>query len=222
LNQGILPPHSGSWHNPYSDWIGAQMRGMICGLLSPALPFEAARLAHIDGVVSHSANGLYGEMYAAALTALAFMYDDPCKIVIKGLDYLPQNSEYITLQKKVVSILENNKNAEKAWTTIKPIYEHYNWIHAYPNAAADVFALWYGGSDFSETMSLLAYAGNDVDCNAGLVGTILGVISPVPQKWAAPIGDLLETYIKGKEKLSIQKLAKETARLAKEKRKSQK
>jgi len=216
LNQGILPPHSGSWHNPFSDWIGAQMRGMICGLLSPALPFEAARLAHIDGVVSHSANGVYGEMYAAAMTALAFIHNDPCKIVIKGLDYLPQDSEYVTLQKKVVSILENNKNAEKAWATIEPIYNRYNWIHAYPNAAADIFALWYGGLDFSETMALLAHAGNDVDCNAGLVGTILGVISPVPQKWVAPIGDLLETYIKGKEKLSIRELAKETAQLAKE------
>jgi hypothetical protein len=64
-------------------------------------------------------------------------------------------------------------------------------------------------------MALLAQAGNDVDCNAGLVGTVLGVIAPVPEAWAAPIGDLLETYIKGKERLSIRELAEKTARLAK-------
>ena len=75
--------------------------------------------------------------------------------------------------------------------------------------------MWYGGGDFTETMALLAKAGYDVDCNGGLVGNVLGVIRPVPQAWAAPIGDLLETYIKGKERLSIQALAEKTARLAK-------
>jgi len=65
------------------------------------------------------------------------------------------------------------------------------------------------------TMSLLAKAGNDVDCNAGLVGNVLGVMQAVPKAWAEPIGDLLETYIRGKERLSIRELAQKTARLAK-------
>jgi hypothetical protein len=33
----------------------------------------------------------------------------------------------------------------------------------------------------------------------------------VPEGWAAPIGDLLETYLKGKEKMSIRELSKKTA-----------
>jgi hypothetical protein len=66
----------------------------------------------------------------------------------------------------------------------------------------------------TETFSLLAKAGLDVDCNAGLVGNVLGVIKPVPLQWATPIGDRLETYIKGKEVLSIQELAQKTANLA--------
>jgi hypothetical protein len=64
-------------------------------------------------------------------------------------------------------------------------------------------------------MSLLARAGNDVDCSAGLVGTILGIINPISEKWSEPIGDLLETYIKGKEQLSIRELADKTAKVAK-------
>jgi len=36
----------------------------------------------------------------------------------------------------------------------------------------------------------------------------------VPPAWAEPIGDLLETYVPGKEKLSIKALAERTARLA--------
>ena len=53
-----------------------------------------------------------------------------------------------------------------------------------------------------------------MDCNGGLVGNVLGVIRSVPQAWAGPIGDLLETYIKGKGRLSIKALAEKTARLA--------
>jgi hypothetical protein len=36
----------------------------------------------------------------------------------------------------------------------------------------------------------------------------------VPAAWADPIGDLLETYIPGKERLSIHALAERTTRLA--------
>ena len=78
-----------------------------------------------------------------------------------------------------------------------------------------MLALWYGGGDFTESMALLAKAGYDVDCNGGLVGSVLGVIRDVPPAWADPIGDLLETYIKGKERLSIRALAEKTAGLAK-------
>jgi len=60
----------------------------------------------------------------------------------------------------------------------------------------------------------LSQAGLDVDCNAGLAGNVLGVLQPVPDQWAKPIGDKLETYIKGKEVLSIRELAQRTYNLA--------
>ncbi len=94
LNMGIFPPESGSFQNPYSNWIGAQMRGMICGMLAPAWPMEAARLAHLDGVVSHDNNGVYGEIFAAVLTALAFVRTDPRVILKDGAQYIPQISQY--------------------------------------------------------------------------------------------------------------------------------
>ncbi len=56
----------------------------------------------------------------------------------------------------------------------------------------------------------LANAGLDVDCNGGLAGTVLGIRYGTPEKWSAPLGDLLETYLKGKEKLSISELARRT------------
>jgi len=216
INLGIYPPESGTFLNPYCDWIGAQMRGMICGMLAPGDPLEAARLGHIDAVVSHARNGVYGEIYAAVLTSLAFVMDDPREILVEAARYIPAKSEYAAKVEFCFSILKNEKSPKVAWSKLEEHFKRYNWIHAYPNLAADMLALWYGGGDFTETMALLAKAGLDVDCNGGLVGNVLGVIQPVPAAWADPIGDLMETYIKGKERISIKELAAKTARLAKQ------
>ena len=207
LGMGLLPPASGSFRNPYNDWIGAQMRGMICGMLAPGWPLEAARLAHLDGVISHAANGVYGELYAAVLTALAYVISDERKLLHEALRYVPQQSEYAAVVRECLAVVGAESDPKAAWARLDARFEEYNWIHAYPNIAADIFALWYCGGDFTTAMRWLAHAGLDVDCNAGLVGNVLGVIYGVPAAWADPIGDLLETYIKGKERLSIRELA---------------
>jgi ADP-ribosylglycohydrolase len=213
LGLGIYPPDSGNFLNPYCDWIGAQMRGMVCGLLAPGDPMEAARLAHTDAVISHARNGVYGEIYSAVLPALAFVMDDPRVIVLEGARYIPSGSEYAAKLGVCFEVLEQEQDPAAAWARLDKHFERYNWIHAYPNLAADLLALWYGRGDFTESMALLARAGLDVDCNGGLVGTVLGVLKEPPAQWAEPIGDLLETYIPGKEKLSIRELAQRTARL---------
>ncbi len=218
LADGIMPPASGTWRNPYSDWIGAQMRGMVCGMIAPGWPMEAARLAHLDAVVSHAANGAYGEMYAAVLTSLAFVRSDPRALLREAARYVPRRSEYAAVVEECLSVVGKEAEPEAAWRILDKRFEKYNWIHAYPNIAADILALWYGRGDMTRSFQLLAHAGMDVDCNAGLVGNVLGVMSGVPDAWAAPIGDKLETYLKGKEVLSITALAGRTARLAREAR----
>lgn len=214
LRVGLMPPESGSYRNPYSDWIGVQMRGMICGMLAPGDPLEAARLAHLDGVVSHSRNGVYGGMYAAALTALAYVRDDPADIVVEASAYVPRGTEYAHVLQECIGLVAGERDASAALAWADERFEQYNWIHAYPNVASDIIALWYGGADMTESFALLARFGLDVDCNAGLVGTVLGVMHGVPASWSGPIGDVLETYIAGKEHISIQALAERTTRLA--------
>jgi ADP-ribosylglycohydrolase len=214
LSMGILPPESGSFQNPYSNWIGAQMRGMICGMLAPAWPMEAARLAYLDGVVSHTDNGVYGEMYAAVCTALAFVYADPRVILQEAAKYLPQKSFYYQVVSESLETVKNTPDAASAWKILETRYQEFNWIDAHNNIAAVIHSLWFGKGDMTESFACLAKAGLDVDCNGGLVGNVLGIIRPVPEQWAQPLGDLLETYLKGKERLSIRELAQRTARLA--------
>ena len=57
--------------NPYREWIGAQIRADICGYV-PRPPGAAAKLAFRDASLSHTANGIYGAMWSAALVAAAF------------------------------------------------------------------------------------------------------------------------------------------------------
>jgi hypothetical protein len=214
LGEGILPPGSGSFRNPYSEWIGAQMRGMVCGMLAPGWPLEAARLAHMDARISHAANGIYGEMYAAALTSLAFVRSDPRELLAEAGKYVPARSEYAAVLRECLGVVGSTADPEAAWTWLDRRFEQYNWIHAYPNLAADILALWYGGGEMTSAFKLLAHAGLDVDCNAGLVGNVIGIMNGVPEKWGKPIGDTLETYLRGKEVMSIKGLAERTSRLA--------
>ncbi len=214
LNMGVFPPDSGMFRNPYGEWIGGQMRGMVCGMLAPGFPFEAARLAYLDGVVSHSANGVYGEMYAAVLTSLAFNLSDIPLLLRESLRYLPQHSEYVGCVRDVLVFLQREPDAQRVWEQLDTRFEEYNWIHAYPNLAADLFALWHSQGEIGRAFRWLAHAGLDVDCNAGLVGNILGVMNGVPAPWRDPLEDRLETYLRGKEHISIQQLAQRTARLS--------
>lgn len=214
LNQGIFPPESGSFNNPYSNWIGAQMRGMICGMLAPGWPMEAARLAHIDGVISHDNNGVYGEIFAAVLTSLAFIRSDPQTILTEAIEYIPQKSLYASVVRNCLEIVNKYSNPADAWKILEKTYEEYNWIDAHNNIAAVIVSLWYCKNDMTECFSLLAKAGLDVDCNGGLAGNVLGIIEPVTSHWAQPLGDLLETYLKGKEKISIRELSTRTTKLA--------
>jgi len=148
------------------------------------------------------------------LTSLAFATNDVKKLLWEALEYVPQKSQYHAVVKEFLDICASYADKAIARKKLEKRFEQYNWIHAYPNIAAVVFALWFGNGDMTESFSLLAEAGYDVDCNGGLVGNVLGIISDVPEQWSTPIGDLLETYIKGKEKLSIQELADRTARLS--------
>ncbi len=214
LAQGLMPPESGSFRNPYSDWIGAQMRGMVCGFLAPGWPLEAARLAYLDGHVSHSANGVYGEMYAAVLTALAFVRREPRTLLAEALRYVPQGSEYAAVVWECLQVVAATPDYALAWQALDRRFEQYNWIHAYPNIAADILALWYGAGDFTRSFSLLAHAGLDVDCNAGLVGSVLGAMNSVPPRWSQPLHDRLDTYLKTQPVLSLRDLAARTTRLS--------
>lgn len=215
IRKGIFPPESGIYQNPFSEWIGAQMRGAICGMIAPANPKEAARLAWIDGVISHANNGVIGEIFNAVLVSLAFVEKDVRKLIEKTIDAIPKDCEYHYVITYAYNKCKQSLNWEQAWKSCEEEFKKYNWVHAYPNAAAEVIALWFGNGDFDETLFIVGMEGQDVDCNAAQIMNAVAVINgmeEIPSKWIEPIGENLETYVRGMEKMKIQELIDWTSR----------
>ncbi|MBT9130167.1 MAG: hypothetical protein DDT42_00670 [candidate division WS2 bacterium] len=210
LKSGIYPPESGYLSNPFREWIGAQMRGAICGMVAPANPREAARLAWVDGIISHHNNGVMGEIFNAVMVSLSFVENDTRKILKYALNAIPKDSEYYSIVFYSLEKCKEYVSWEKSWQACESQLKKYNWIHAYPNAAAEVIALWFGNGDFDKTMNIISMEGQDVDCNAAQIGTIIGIIAGlkgIDKKWTEPIGDNLLTYIRGMKKLKISELS---------------
>lgn len=217
IRYGIFPPESGFCGNPFREWIGAQMRGAVCGMVAPGDPREAARLAWLDGCVSHHNNGILGEIFNAVLTSLSFVKTDMREILKLTLSSIPKRSEYFSVVDYAYQQACSCGRWEDAWSACEEYLQEYNWIHAYPNAAAEVIALYYGNGDFDETMRIIALAGQDVDCSAAQIMTAIGIMQgndAIPARWKDPIGDDLDTYVRGMKKMTITSLADWTRRCA--------
>lgn len=213
LKQGIYPPESGRTGNFYCEWIGAQMRGAICGMLAPADPFEAARLAWIDGQISHANNGIIGEVFSALLVSCAYAEQDIRRVLKKTADMLPENSEYAGVIKNTMDICARSDNWRTAWETCLEELKEYTWVHAYPNAAAEVVAIWFGDNDFEKMLEIICLEGYDADCTAAQLLTAAAIITGIDHidpKWTAPVSGELSTYLYGRETFTIEELTEET------------
>ena len=176
LKCGILPPESGRYHNPFNEWIGAQMRGAVVGQIYPGNLYKAAKAAWEDASISHDRNGILGEVFNALMCSMAFYKEDTREIVQECIKLIPKDSEYGKVIRDALKACQNHDNYYDAWMSLEEKYERYNWIHAYPNAIIEVIAMYFGENDFTKTLMICGGCGQDVDCNAGQISTILGTI----------------------------------------------
>ena len=206
---GFPPPQSAVYKNPFREWIGAQIRGDYFGYICPGNPEKAAELAFRDASISHTKNGIYGEMFVSAMIAAAAVTDDMHTVIRAGLSQIPATSR---LYKEIELILRDYQNGTAEATCIAGIhkrydeYNTYDWCHTISNAAIVVAALLYGGGDYTESIGIAVQAGFDTDCNGATVGSIVGMmkgISAIDDRWTAPIHGRLETSIFGVGTVSI-------------------
>lgn len=213
IKAGIYPPQSGYLANPYREMIGAPMRAAICGALAPGNPKEAARLAWTDGCVSHHNNGIIAEIFNAILVSLAYVEKDVRVILDKTIHMIPKDCELYSVIEFAYNTCQKIGDYEKAWKVCEEHYKEYDWVHTYPNIAAEIISMYFAGNDFNKAMNMLVMAGQDMDCTAGPIGHVYGVLlgtGGIDKKWIEPLKDTLETYVRTMEKLSIKELSEKT------------
>lgn len=213
---GLLPPEAARHRNPYREWIGAQMRGEVWGLVAPGCPHLAAEYAYIDGIVSHQKNGLYGEIYDSVLVSLAFSEHDVESLVRRALNFVPQRSRLAEVVRDALAWRQECPTWQEAWERVEAKYGHYHVVHTLNNLAFVLIGLLYGEGDFGRSICITTMCGDDTDCTAGQVGAILGVIydgTALPPEWKDPIGDYFHCRVRGLEEWSIRDLASRMCRV---------
>ena len=213
VKDGIYPPESGTYHNPFCEFIGAQMRGGVCGMVAPGNPALAAELAWRDATVSHANNGILGEVFNAVMVSLGFVEKDLRKICRMAIDMMPADSEYRAVVEYAWKACEKYGNWRDAWLDCDQKYKEYCWIHAFPNACIEVVGLYFSDNSFDRLVSVTAMCGLDVDCNCAQVANIPAVyagMSVLDKRWWEPFGSVMETYLRGRERMRFCDLADDT------------
>ncbi len=217
LLNGLVPPETATHRNPYREWIGAQIRGDIFGWISPGNPRVAATLACKDARLSHVRNGIYAEMFVAAMVAAACVIDNPRDVVEAGLRAIPSDSELA----RAISFALSLPDAESTWEKgVDRLYERfgrYHWVHAINNAALVAAAILYGKGDFEQSICNVVMGGWDTDSNGATVGSIVGTMigqKRLPARWINPLNNKIRTSLKGFDNSAISALAERTCALA--------
>lgn len=223
---GYLPPNSAIRKNVYREWIGAQIRADYFGYICPGDPYQAATLAYKDACVSHSKNGIYGEMYFAALLAIAAVENDHLKACKIALNYIPQTSRLYESLLEIIEDYELGVSEEKAFSKIFSKYDNaipHHWLHVICNASIVVASVLYGNKDFDKSISLAVSSGYDTDCNGATVGSIVGMLCGmdcINISWLVPIQGKLNTDINKKHLITIENFINITIKHIKEGKKN--
>lgn len=205
LLMGIAPPASGSPpHNLHADDIDFQIEADFIGLISPALPEAASRMAFRIGPIINYGDGVYGGVFVANLYALAFVETDRLRLVEQALLSIPAESAYRRCVETVLECYRKKPEAWKeAWSEVLRQWDHRDLcpggmgspfnIDAKINGAFVALAFLFGNGDYHRTVEIAIRCGQDTDCNAstalGVLATMTGY-ARLPEAWRVSIEEI--------------------------------
>ncbi|WP_324650130.1 ADP-ribosylglycohydrolase family protein [Georgenia sp. H159] len=213
-------PETATYLNPFREWIGALIRTDVLGWVRPGDVRAAARLAWTDARLSHTRNGVYGAMWAAALGAATTVCDGVEDVLDAASAVVPPRSrlaEAVRLGRELGAACDGSKPAvREALDGLHAAYGTLHWVHTLNNAATIAFALTAGRGDFSASVSLAVTAGWDTDSAGATVGAVVGGLRGVDgigEQWTRPLEGRIATSLPGGEQ-RITDLAARTVALA--------
>jgi ADP-ribosylglycohydrolase len=187
LLKGLEPPQSGQHLHSWSD--GLAMRAAPFGIASVGNPKLAAQLAQIDGVISHSGEGIYSGQAVAAAVAMAMAGSSIENIFQSALDVIPQDSWTASSITRAVQI---GNDASDVWNALEPLHRSlvcssYFWSDVAPEAVGLAFGIIAAAKGkFEDAVLGAVNVGRDTDTIAAITGSICGAstgIHNIPEKW---------------------------------------
>lgn len=214
MRLGLTPPLSGWYNNPNGDSCGCFIRSEIWACLAPGHPEIAVKYALEDAIVDHCNEGVYGEIFTAALEAAAFVEKDREKLIDIAFSYIPEDSAVAGAVKLVKKCYDDGLSWKEARIKV---------LNAYPSSFASIdlskdetergpvgrvgfdapanigiamIGWYYGEGDFGKSLCIAASCGEDADCTCATLGSIFGIIggtAAIPEEWIKPIGEDIKT-----------------------------
>ncbi len=196
IAKGLYAPLSGSTDNDvWKNSNGAWIRSEIWACVFPGCPDEAIRFAYMDACQDHCGDGIYAEMFTTALESAAFVVNDLRELIKIGLSKIPADCRVARSVKLACSCYDGGDDWLTARNKIVEDSSDLGWFQAPANVAFAVIGLLYGEGDFGKSICRAVNCGDDTDCTAATVGSILGIMhgaSAIPEKWITPIGDSIK------------------------------
>jgi ADP-ribosylglycohydrolase len=209
LLDACLPPDTATRRNPFREWIGARLRVDVYGWTAQGDPLAAATMAWHDARLSHTANGVYAAMFMAAAHAASLGADSPAECADVGFSVVPSGS-------RLAEALAFARSLDGAWEArVDALYDrygHYHWVHAINNTALVAAAL-YAFDDYDGAICGVVQGGWDTDTNGAAVGSIVGALRPVGERWSAPLRGTFASSLSGFDGSTLDELAARTVAL---------
>jgi ADP-ribosylglycohydrolase len=218
LLAGLPVSEAGSHRNPCREWIGALIRADAFGWSNPGRPRQAATLAARDAALSHVANGIYGEMWSAALVAAAFTATSLREAFDRALAFVPAGSRLAAALTAVRGMADQGESWESAVAAIHRRWSGHSWAHTVNNAAIIAAGLLWSEDDYATAVGLTVSGGLDTDSNGATAGSVMGVLCgarALPRHFVDPLDDRVRSAVFGYDNSSITELARRTLVLAK-------
>ncbi|MEV6103322.1 ADP-ribosylglycohydrolase family protein [Streptomyces sp. NPDC051940] len=216
LLDGVEPPHTATHRNPFREWIGALIRADVFGWTNPGDPARAAEEAHRDAILSHTANGVYGAMWAAAtIAAAAAGQADVHEAIQTGLDHIPQDSRLAHAITHARELARTTADFDDVVDRLHTRYGHdHHWVHVIPNTALVTAALTHADGDYTGSITKAVSGGWDTDSNGATAGSVAALLagSPaaLPARWTEPLKNRLASSITGFDGIGFDALARRT------------
>ncbi|MFE2043191.1 ADP-ribosylglycohydrolase family protein [Streptomyces sp. NPDC059477] len=207
---------TGEHHNPYREWIGALIRADIYGYVAPGDPRRAAVLSYQDAILSHRANGVYGEMWAAALIASAFTAKTAQESLLTSLEHIPTRSRLAEELRTVLDDFTTGLTWDQSIDKLEARYPRMSMAHTLNNAGALAAAILWGGGDFMTTVALSVQAGIDTDSIGATAGSWAGAFAgydALPAHLIDPLEDTCRSAVFGFGESSISGYADRTLKI---------